>query len=134
MIIIKEPLTTIIFLIALIVLIIFHILLRKPKKKSKILKWLNEAFDCASEYYCIDVKPEGEGFKLVVFYDEFCTEKSPEYFIKTHKSADDILTDIIYYMQKNTQIFTQALKIELCCEDEIFNIKEDVKWKERAEF
>lgn len=142
MIVVKEPLTTVIFLIFTVALIILHIALfmKKPKKKSNVFKWLNKVFEYASEYYCIEVKPEGDGYRLSVFYDEFSGKKYAEYFIRTKKSADEVCTDIINQMQKYInngryrQILMNALKIELCCEEEIFIIKEDAKWKEEAEY
>ena len=141
--IITEPFTTIIFAVTTCVLILLHILLftdKKKVKKAKLNTWFDKIFGQTSEYYCINVKQEQGGYMLTVLYSELYGKNNHEKFIKTQKEYEEVCTDIINQLMiyinngKNKEAMINALKIELSCEEEIFIIKEDVKWKEEAEF
>lgn len=134
---IKEPYTTIIFVFLTLFLLVYNMdRKKKSEKKTKFSAWFDNVFACGSDYYCIDIKPENGGYKLVTLYNEFGDKNSIEFFVKTDKTNDEICTDVINelkeYIKKgeNKDALLNALKIELSCEEESFNIKEDKLWQE----
>ena len=146
MLVINEFYTTVISIIVFVVVVFLNIYLLSDKrmintnKKSKLSVWFDKMFSVASEYYCLDVKQEGKNYNISVLYDEFGTKNNNVYILKTYKQYEDVCADIIkelhMYIKKaeNNENLFQALKIEMSFEEEIFNIKEDEKWKEQAVF
>ena len=146
MLVINEFYTTVISIIIFVAIVFLNIYLLSDKRKinenrkSKLSLWFDKIFSIASEYYCLDIKREGKLYKLSVLYDEFGTKNKDVYILKTDKQYEDICADIIKelhtYIKKgdNYENLYQALKIEMSFEEEIFNIKEDEKWKEQAAF
>ena len=134
---IKEPYTTIIFLFLFLILLIHNTKSKKKdKKKEMFFAWFDNVFSYGSDYYCIDIKPENGGYKLVTLYNEFGDKKSIEHILKTDKTDEEVCTDVINelreYMRngENRNAILNAFKIELNCEEEYFNIKEDAVWQE----